>query len=161
MDTKWHSFIGFIFLFTLLLSCQEKGEKPDTEKTPEQLAIESLTGTGTSQWTIAGGGSVTRNGQDITNLYSTFELFLNAGTSKTYSTRNAVELFDENGNWSFAGTNFDKISLTGVKPAASRELSFTQTGTTLRLEFGIPVPGARVDAATSLSGNYTFNLLKK
>lgn len=161
MNSRFLPLIALVLFFTQAVSCKEKEEKPETKKTPEQIATEALTGTGTAQWGVAGGGSVTRDGQNLPSTYSTYEIFLNAGTSKTYSTRNAGELFDANGNWSFAGTNFDKIILTGSKPAASREISFTQTGTTLRLEFRVPAPGARVGGTTALSGNYTFNLVKK
>ena len=161
MNFRFLSIFPLILIFSLLFACKEKGETPDTKKTPEQIAIESLAGTGTAQWTVAGGGSVTRDGQNVTSTFATFEVFLNAGASKTYSTRNSAELFDENGTWSFAGTNFDKFILTGIKPAATREISFTQTGTTLRLDFRIPVPGARMDGTSALAGNYTFNLLKK
>ena len=160
--------LSLVLIFTLLLSCKEKGENPDTKKTPEQIATESLAGTGTAQWTVAGGGSVTRDGQNVTSTYATFEVFLNSGasglnssTSKTYSTKNGGEIFDDNGTWYFAGTNFDKLILTGIKPAATREISFTQTGTTLRLDFRIPLPGARVDGTSALAGSYTFNLVKK
>ncbi len=160
MNSRFLPLVAFTLIFSLVVSCKEK-EKPVTQKTPEQIATEALTGTGTAQWTVAGGGSVTRDGQTVTSTYATYELFLNAGTAKTYSTKNAGELFDANGTWSFAGTNFDKFILTGTKPAATREISFTQTVTTLRLEFRIPAPGARVDGTSSLSGNYTFNLVKK
>ncbi len=161
MNSRILSILPLVLIFSLLVACKEKGEKPITKKTPEQLATEALTGTGTAQWTVAGSGSVTRDGQNVTSTYATFELFLNAGTSKTYSTKNGGELFDANGNWSFAGTNFDKIILTGTKPAATREISFTQTGTTLRLEFRVPLPGARVDGTSALAGSYVFNLVKK
>ena len=161
MNSRQLSILPVLLIFSLLFACKEKGENPDTKKTPEQLATEALAGTGTAQWTVAGGGSVTRDGQNVTSTFATFEVFLNAGASKTYSTRNSAELFDENGTWSFAGTNFDKFILTGIKPAATREISFTQTGTTLRFDFRIPVPGARMDGTTSLAGNYTFNLVKK
>jgi hypothetical protein len=160
MNSRFLPLVAFALIFSLVVSCTEK-EKPVTQKTPEQIATEDLTGTGTAQWTVAGGGSVTRDGQTVTSTYATFELFLNAGTAKTYSTKNAGELFDANGNWSFAGTNFDKFILTGTKPAATREISFTQTGTTLRLDFRIPLPGARVDGTSALAGNYIFNLVKK
>ena len=159
MNFRFLPLVAFVLIFSLV-SCKEK-EKPVTEKTPEQIATEALSGTGTAQWTVAGGGSVTRDGQTVTSTYATYELFLNAGTAKTYSTKNGDELFDANGNWSFAGTNFDKFILTGTKPAATREISFTQTGTTLRLDFRIPLPGARVDGTSALAGNYTFNLVKK
>ena len=161
MNSRPFSILPVLLIFSLLFACEEKGETPDTKKTPEQIATEALTGTGTAQWTVAGGGSVTRDGQNVTSTYATFEVILNSGTSKAYSTKNGGGLFDDNGNWSFAGTNFDKIILTGNKPAATREISLTQTGTTLRLEFRVPAPGARVDGTSSLSGNYTFNLVKK
>ncbi len=161
MNSRHLSILPVLLIFSLLFACEEKGETPDTKKTPEQIATESLTGTGTAQWTVAVGGSVTRDGQNVTSTYATFEVILNSGPSKAYSTKNGGGLFDDNGNWSFAGTNFDKIILTGNKPAATREISFTQTGTTLRLEFRVPAPGARVDGTTSLSGNYTINLVKK
>jgi hypothetical protein len=161
MNFRFLSLLQIVLIFCLLVACKEKEEKPITPKTPEQIATEALSGTGTAQWTVAGGGSVTRDGQNVTSTYATFELFFNAGTSKTYSTKNGGELFDANGNWSFAGTNFDKFILTGSKPAATREISFTQTGTTLRLDFRVPLPGARVDGTTALAGNYVFNLVKK
>jgi hypothetical protein len=168
MNSRILSILPLVLIFSLLVACKDKGEKPVTKKTPEQLATEALTGTGTAQWTVAGGGSVTRDGQNVTSTYATFEVFLNSGasglnssTSKTYSTKNGGELFDANGNWSFAGTNFDKFILAGIKPAATREISFTQTGTTLRLDFRVPLPGARVDGTSALAGNYVFNLVKK
>jgi len=168
MNYRFLPLLPIVLIFTLLFSCKEKGENPDTKKTPEQIATEALSGTGTAKWTVAGGGSVTRDGQNVTNTYATFEVFFNAGasglnssTSKTYSTKNGGEIFDDNGTWYFAGTNFDKLILTGIKPAATREISFTQIGTTLRFDFRIPLPGARVDGTSALAGNYTFNLVKK
>jgi hypothetical protein len=157
--------ILILSIFSLtLISCKEDA-KPVDKKTPEQIATEALTGTGTQLWTVAGGGSVTRDGQNITSTFATFELFLNAGASKTYSTRNAADLFDTSGTWAFAGTNFDKITLSGTKPAATREISFTPSGTTLRLDFRIPAPGARMNertgGTTSISGSYSFILQKK
>jgi hypothetical protein len=164
MNVRFFPPVILLFFSIALFSCKEDAE-PDVKKTPEQLAIEALTGTGTQRWTIAEGGSVTRDGRDITSTFATFELFLNAGTSKAYSTRNAGELFDANGTWTFAGTNFDKITLTGTKPAATREISFTTSGTTVRFDFRIPAPGARMNeragGITSISGSYSFVLQKK
>jgi hypothetical protein len=142
-------------------ACGEDKPTPTPPKTAEQLATEALTGTGTQNWGIAGGGSVTKNGALVTDLYSTFELTLTAGTTKTYSTKNNNDLFDNSGNWSFAGTNFDKFLLTGSKPVAGREISFTRTGDNLRLEFTIPLPGARLNGTMAVAGTYVFTLLKK
>ena len=161
MNFRFLSLLQFVLIFSLLVACKEKGEEtPVINKTPEQIATEALTGTGSEQWN-AGGGSITKDGQTVTSTYATFELILNSGTSKTYTTKNGGELFDANGTWSFAGTNFDKVILSGTKPAATREISFTQTGTTLRLDFRVPLPGARVEGTSALAGNYVFNLVKK
>jgi hypothetical protein len=147
----------------LFVGLQACGDKPDPTppKTPEQLATEALTGTGTQVWGIAGGGKVTRGGTDVSNLYPNFELILNSGSAKTYTTRNNNDLFDLTGNWAFAGTNFDKITLTGTKPAAGREMSFTQTGSNLKLVFTIPLPGARINGTFAIAGEYVFDLIKK
>jgi hypothetical protein len=144
-----------------LQSCGGDDPNPTPPKTAEEVATEALTGTGTQTWGIAGGGKVTRGGSDVTDLYPTFELILNSGSAKTYTTRNSNDLFDPNGNWSFVGTNFDKITLTGTKPAAARELSFTQTGTALKLVFSIPAPGARINGTFAIAGDYVFDLIKK
>ncbi|SFO51673.1 hypothetical protein SAMN04488519_107258 [Algoriphagus ornithinivorans] len=153
--------LSLISLFTVIIfACGDK-PAPTPQKTPEQLAVEALTGSGSQTWGIAGGGSVTRSGSTVTDQYQNFELILNSGSAKTYTTRNNNDLFDNSGNWSFAGTNFDKFSLTGAKPAAGREISFTRTGDNLRLEFNIPAPGARINGTFAVAGSYVFNLVKK
>lgn len=162
MKSRFFSFFFLSLIFFGTISCDSDKPAPAPQKTPEQIATEALAGTGTQTWGIAGGGSVTRDGRTVTDLYSSFELVMNAtSTSKTYTTKNNNDLFDANGNWSFAGTNFDKIQLTGAKPVAGREISFTQTGSTLRLDFSVPVPGARVTGAQAVAGTYSFVLQKK
>lgn len=146
---------------SVLLSCKENGgSTPEPTKTPEERAIEALT-SGTSQvWTVAGGGSVSRDNLSVTSTYQSFELSLAAtGTTRNYQTFNNNGLFDNNGNWSFLGTNLDKISFSGTAPAAGKEISFTQTGNDLVLRFSIVAsPGARTEA---LAGTYVFTLKKK
>jgi hypothetical protein len=149
------------FLAFSLFSCKSKKDDPAPSKTPEELAIEDLTGGSSQVWTIAGGGSVIRDGRSETNIYQTFEItFAAIGSNKTYNTINSNDLFDPNGNWSFVGSNLDKISLSGNKPASEREISFTRTGNDLRLVFSITVPGAELPNG-AVAGNYTFNLKKK
>jgi hypothetical protein len=150
-----------VLIFSSLSSCDKDKPTPAPQKTPEQIATEALASAGTQTWTVSGGGSVNRDGRVVTDIYSGFELVINAGTSKTYTTKSNNDLFDLNGNWSFAGSNFDKIQLTGAKPAAGREISFTQTGTTLRLDFSVPVPGARTNGQQAVAGTYSFILQKK
>lgn len=156
----WKISLAILVVFGIQ-ACDDDKPVPTPPKTPEQIATASLTGTGTQAWGIAGGGKVTRGGTDVTNLYSTFELILNSGSAKTYTSRNSNDLFDPNGNWAFAGTNFDKFTLTGTKPAATREISFTQSGTGLKLIFTIPAPGARINGTFAIAGDYVFDLMKK
>lgn len=139
-------------------ACGGDDPEPIPPKTPEQIATEALTGTGTQLWVVAGGGKVTKNGTEVTDLYASFELALISVPSNTYTSKNSDGLFDSGGNWTFAGSNFDKITLTGAKPAAGREMSFTQSGDHLKLVFSIPMPGARVNA---VAGDYVFDLVKK
>lgn len=149
------------WVMVIVQACGGDDPTPAPAKTAEQLATEALTGTATQAWGIAGGGSVTKSGTTVTDLYSTFELVLSSSTAKTYTSKNNNDLFDNAGNWSFAGTNFDKFILTGTKPAAGREISFTRTGDNLRMEFTIPAPGARINGTFAVAGSYVFNLLKK
>jgi hypothetical protein len=65
-------------------------------------------------------------------------------------------LFDTSGNWEFVGANFDKIRLTGSKPASQVDISYTKNGQELVLVFSVPTPpGGRVAA---LTGNYEIKL---
>ncbi|MBN7812350.1 hypothetical protein J0A68_15460 [Algoriphagus sp. H41] len=141
-----------------LQACGGDDPTPTPPKSKEEIATEALTGSGTQTWVLSGGGKVTRDGTDVSSQYATFELTLISAPSKTYTSKNSNDLFDANGTWAFAGTNFDKITLSGSKPAATREMSFTQSGSNLKLVFSIPAPGARVNA---VAGDYVFDLVKK
>lgn len=154
-------------IFNLLLigwvvfssSCDETKTEPEPLKTPEELAIEDLTGGSSQTWTVAGGGSVQRDGRSETNIYQNFEIIFAANsTSKIYQTFNNNSLFAANGTWEFVSGRVDRIRLSGTAPASGQEISFTRTGDDLRLQFSIPVPGARVEA---VAGAYTFNLRRK
>ncbi len=149
------------FLISGIQACGEDGPAPATPKTPEETATEALTGKGTQTWGIAGGGKVTKSGTDVSNLYPAFELTLVSMPVKSYTSQNSNELYDTSGTWAFAGSNFDKMILTGNKPAASREMSFTQSGNNLKLVFSIPAPGARINGTLAVAGDYVFDLVKK
>lgn len=56
----------------------------------------------------------------------------------------------------FVGANFDKIRLTGSKPASQVDISYTKNGQDLILVFSVPTPpGGKV---ASLIGNYEIKL---
>jgi len=161
---KWKLIRLMVFVVVILAAQACNGgysPTPTPPKTPEKLATEALTSTATISWALASVNAVTRDGTNVTELYTNFELILNSGSSKTYISRNNNDLFDNSGNWSFAGANFDKFILAGSKPASGREVSFTRTGDNLRLTFTIPAPGARINGVLAVAGSYTFNLVKK
>ena len=144
-------------LFPLLLLClgllsSSCGEDP---KTPEELALEKLSGEVGITYTLGTAGYVKRNQVDESKFYPNLNLKLQ-GTTKSYTSSGADDLFDASGNWEFVGTNFDKIRLTGSKPAAQVDISFTKNGQDLILVFSVPTPpGGRV---ASLTGSYEIKL---
>lgn len=149
-------YLQLILLGIFLVSCGGDDPDPAKAKTAEQIAIEALAGDTNINWTVANGGSVTKDDQPITAEYTGFELRLIS--NKTYTTT-ANPLFDQNGSWSFAGDNFDKIILTGSLPAAGKEISFTRTTDKLRLMFTVPMPTN--GKVTALAGSYVFELIKE
>jgi hypothetical protein len=137
------------FCFGLFASCGED------QKTPEELALEKLSGETGITYSLGTAGYVKRNQLDESKFYPNLNLKLQ-GTTKTYTVSGADDLFDASGNWEFVGTNFDKIRLTGSKPAAQVDISFTKNGTDLILVFSVPTPpGGRVAA---LTGSYEIKL---
>jgi len=142
----------FLFLcFICLASCGEK----ETPKTPEEQALEKLSGNLGINYTLGTTGYVKRNQVDETRFYPGLTIRLD-GTTKSYTTTGATDLFESSGNWEFVGTNFDKIRLTGSKPASQVDISFTKNAKELTLVFSVPTPpGGRV---ASLTGNYEIKL---
>ena len=144
-------------LFPILLLClglliSACGEEP---KTPEELALEKISGAQGFTYTLGTTGYVKRNQVDESKFYPGLSLRL-VGTTKSYTSSGAPDLFDASGNWEFVGTNFDKIRLTGSKPAAQVDISYTKNGQELVLVFSVPTPqGGRVAA---LTGNYEIKL---
>ena len=133
----------------LLASC---GDDP---KNPEEIALEKLSGAQGFTYTLGTSGFIKRNQQDESQFYPGFSFRL-IGTTKSYTTTGATDLFEASGNWEFVGTNFDKIRLTGNKPASQVDISYTKNGQDLILVFSVPTPiGGRV---ASLTGNYEIKL---
>jgi hypothetical protein len=143
-------FLPFLLLcLGLLASCAED------PKTPEEQALEKLSGEVGITYTLGTTGYVKRNQVDESNFYTGFTFRID-GANKTYTTSGAADLFEASGNWEFVGTNFDKIRLTGSKPASQVDISFTKTGQDLVLVFSVPTPpGGRV---ASLTGSYEIKM---
>ena len=134
--------------FGLIASCAED------QKTPEELAIEKLSGEVGVAYTLGTTGYIKRNQMDESKFYPNLSFKLQG--TKSYTVSGADDLFDASGNWEFVGTNFDKIRLTGSKPAAQVDISYTKNGQDLILVFSVPTPpGGRVAA---LTGSYEIKL---
>jgi hypothetical protein len=144
--------ISSILLLCLGLLASSCGEDP---KTPEELALEKLSGEVGISYTLGTTGYVKRNQVDESKFYPNLNLKLQ-GTTKSYTSSGADDLFDASGNWEFVGANFDKIRLTGSKPAAQVDISFTKNGQELVLAFSVPTPPA--GRVASLTGNYEIKL---
>ncbi|MHA7128014.1 hypothetical protein [Algoriphagus namhaensis] len=162
MKSQLLRFALLAILISTISACGGDNPTPPAPvQTPEEIAVEKLTGPNGSQtWGIQGGGTVTRDGRAVTDLYQNFTLILRSGSARTYTSSNNNDLFDNSGNWSFTDGTFTKFELTGTKPAAGREITFVQNEDNLRLDFTIPAPGARINGVFAIAGSYTFNLKK-
>lgn len=149
----------WVVLLAIVLTACNGGDSGEPEKSAEQIAIEKLAGTsGSETWTVRNGGSVSKDGSLQTADFADFEIrFISNNTGKTYITQNSNLLFDSNGNWAFEGENFDKITLSGIQPAANKEISFTRSQNRLRLEWTVPAPQNAL--VTGLVGFYVFDLV--
>jgi hypothetical protein len=108
-----------------------------------------------TNYTLGTTGYVKRSQVDETRFYPGFTFRID-GANKSYTTSGATDLFEASGNWEFVGTTFDKIRLTGSKPASQVDISYTKNGQDLILVFSVPTPpGGRVAA---LTGSYEIKL---
>lgn len=145
-----HLFSVLILLFCLM-SCGEKVEP----QTPEDLALEKLAGTSGITYSLGSNGYVKRNQTDESRFYPSFSLRFE-GSTKTFSSTGASDLFESSGTWEFVGNNFDRIKLSGSKPGSGVDISFTKNGQELMLLFSVPTPsGGRI---LSLTGTYEIKL---
>lgn len=140
-----------IISFVWLVSCGDKLEP----QIPENIAVEKLAGTAGISYTMGSNGYVRRNQSDESVFYSSFSLRF-IGSSKTYTSTGASDLFESSGTWDFVGGNFDKIKLSGGKPSSQVDISYTKNGEELILIFSVPTPsGGRI---LSLTGSYEIKL---
>lgn len=148
----------FLLLIVMGMSCSSEKEDPVPVKTAEELAIESLAGTSGTTYSIANGGSIRRNNLDESRFFESFTLRFNV-SGKTFSSTNGNDLFESSGTWEFVGNSFDKIKLSGSKPASGVDITFTRTSNKLILTFNIPTPpSGRLAGTQALSGSYEIRL---
>ncbi len=148
----------YVLLIGMIMSCSSEKEDPIPAKTAEELAIESLAGTSGTTYSIANGGSIKRNNLDESRFFDGFTLRFNV-SGKTFSSTSGDDLFEPSGTWEFVGNSFDKIKLSGNKPASGVDITFTKTSSQLILVFNIPTPpSGRLEGTQALSGSYEIRL---
>lgn len=140
-------------------SCTPEVEPDIPPVSLEQEALEKLTGGGSIQYVLTGGGTVLRNSKNESQFYEGLKISLiTNGNNKTYTVNNGELLFENSGSWEFVGSNFDKIRLSGSKPASGTDISYTRTSGELILKFSVAMPGARLEASQAVIGNYEIRL---
>ena len=146
---KWILSIAIFFSILTFIGCG--GSEPPI-KTPEEQALENLTGT----WAL---GSVSRDLSPVTDEFQGFVLVMDG--SKTFSTTNGGEVFLAGTQWDFDG---EVINATGpfniIAGGVNMEVT-SITDTTLILTFTYTTPGGRAGRISNLNGEYAFSLEKQ
>lgn len=121
-----------LILFSLCLAlisagCGKSNSGGDTEPTEQELALAALQGT----WSLANGGTIARDGNDVSANYSGFTVRLSEGT---YQTTNAGDLFSASGTWTWLGQSTTQFNLDDGKTISIEQVetdrwvfSFTQS----------------------------------
>jgi hypothetical protein len=157
MKNVKNSFLLFVLVCGFSCTSEQKPTPPAV--TPEQEALEKLTGAGSTNYVLTGGGTVLRNSKNESQYYEGLQLELkSSGNSKSYTVVNGDLLFESLGTWDFVGSNFDKIRLNGNKPASGTDISYTRTSSELILKFSVALPGARLESTQAVTGNYEIRL---
>jgi len=143
---KWVLSLTILFCLVTFIGC--KKSKPPVQ-TPEELALENLTGT----WAL---GSISRDSSPVTDEFQGFVLVMDG--AKTFNTTNGADIFPAGSQWDFNGevTNASgpfEITAGGVLMEVT-----SLTGTNLILSFTYTMPGGRI---ANLSGLYVFGLEKQ
>lgn len=136
--------ILLVVVMLIVSSCGGGGDD-DPGPTPQELAFEDLAGT----WTLANGGSITLDGDDVASSYTGFTLsFTNGG----FTTSNAGDLFPATGTWQWVGESTNQITTGRGKQVtiitlttSAFQFSFTKTAT---------------NSVAGVSGNYVIKVVK-
>lgn len=143
--------IVLVLLIGFQIGC--KKNKDTDPRTPEVIATEALVST----WVVAGGGSVSVDGTDITTDYNGFSIsFTSSEDIKTYTVTNGENAFPVAvDTWRFANTTFDSIE----RGSDLIIMDIVQTDAQLVLKFSTPEPGS--GRVAGLFGAFEFVLVKQ
>ena len=158
--------IAIVLGFVLILSCgDDDGPGDGDNRTPQQVATDSLT---QGAWTLANGGSILFDNNDVSDQYTGFSATFNFNESgaNNYTTLNSGgpsgqnQLFNASGTWEWAnGTTNNLINLVGETDKGS--LTVTEL-TTNRFAFRFQQLSDRgtANGVDGLAGNYTITLTR-
>ena len=144
--------IVLVLLIGLQISCK-KNKNPEPQLSVEELATEALVST----WSLAGGGSVSVDGTDITSDYGGFTIsFMSSEDIKTFTVTNGGYAFPVAvDTWRFADTSFSSIE----RGSDLIVINAVQMDNQLTLNFSTPEPGS--GRVAGLFGNFEFVLIKQ
>ena len=137
-----------LFAITLLSNCGDD-VPPLLAVTAQDLAKVNLSQT----WEIGSNGSVTRDGQDVSDGFSNFTLtFSNTGT---YSSSGGGDVWDTSGSWRFTSSDADDASSITIGEIV---ISVSVSVSHIQLQFSIPDGGTGIGARTGgIDGNWEIS----
>ncbi len=137
--------LALIALIAFNFGCETKTVDP-TDPTDLELQLEALMNNNTA-WGL-NGGSVVKDGFDVTSQFDGFALSIG---EFTYTTQNSLDTaWPSSGNWEFVNDNPNKILRSdGV------EITVNITGSKLILSYTVSNIGGKT---SGINGNYEFTL---
>lgn len=133
-----------LFLIVTFANCGS--DDGPGEPTAQELAFELLSGS----WSLANGGSVTLDGENITANFTGFQVSFTDGT---YGTSDAGDLFKANGTWQWVADSASEILLDDGKAISISMLS--ETDLVFRFQFA-----GTGGVVAGLAGSYVVTLKK-
>jgi len=159
MKTQINTLLALMIMLSasLILSCGD-----DDPGDPRQPVIETLTSSG---WSLANGGSILFNNNDISNQYTGLTAAFSVGNTNTYTTTNSGgpngqnQLFSASGTWDWAdATTTDMINLDDATKGTLTILVLSET----RFQFRFRQNSNSGSAAgiEGLAGDYNITLTR-
>ena len=150
---NWIVSVTLIVGLTLYASCGGGDDvvPPPIEPTPQEVARLNLS----KNWSIGTAGTVRRDGQDVTDDFSSFTLSFTAGGSYTSSGGGDVWT-DGGGSWDFTSTDDNDASSITI---GGDDIDINVASSSLILEFNIADDGSGIGARLSgIDGVWEFSL---
>ncbi len=149
MNTKQYLVIGLCAMFTFLNGCKSSDDPVAVDPFVQQT---TLLENNSKPW-ILSGGSITKDGYDVSSQFNGFELTI---TGSQYRTVNSLkDVWETQGSWSYHNNNVNVLERNdGVL------LTIKLINNELTVSFTDP-KGSSGGKLEGISGDYTFNLVSE